>query len=111
MSPDLIDFLKAWYEWATNGAPEGKPFFRSVGLCSNVEEYFVEGPEIGTVEREIEAIFSGDEYPFGGPADYETRRVKGTQHLCPKRLAWVRERLIEAGELLPTTQQDTPHGK
>jgi hypothetical protein len=100
MSDDLIAFLKAWHDWATNGAPNGKPFFRCVGLCSNVEEFFDEGPVVGKVEREIEGIFSGEEFPFGGPVAYEDRRVKESQHKNPERLAWVRAKLVEAGELI-----------
>lgn len=103
MSPDLIAFLKAWYEWATNGAPDNEPYSRLVGLCANCDDTHP------AAFPELEALFE-DDYPFGAE-DYRARQSADTMHECPKRLAWVRERLIEAGELLPTPNQDTPHGK
>lgn len=100
MSPDLIAFLKAWHEWATNGAPHGEPFSRSSGLCGNALGYG--GADNGdALYSELSALFCDDEgYPFGGGSEYTRRWVSLTQHECPKRLAWVRERLIEAGELV-----------
>ncbi len=91
MSPDLIAFLKAWHDWATNGAPEGEPFDRWDGLCMSAR-WFGGAP----LHHEIAKLFSCS-FPFG--VDEFWRRQKAdTQHECPKRLAWVRERLIEAGE-------------
>lgn len=94
MSPDLIAFLKAWYDWATNGAPEHEPFSRRAGLCSQVE-----GPAYEELKiiRQNQFSDGGWVYPFG-EADYSARVSNATQHECPNRLAWVRERLIEAGE-------------
>lgn len=92
MSPDLIAFLKAWYDWATNGAPDNAPFSRDVGLCSNASLW-------GLLHEETMRIFGQREFPFG-QGDYHQRWRDRTQHECPKRLAWVRERLVEAGELV-----------
>ncbi len=97
MSPDLIAFLKAWHDWATNGAPDGDPFCRSTGLCPQAD---------GDAYHDLRAIrkveFSEGDwvYPFGGEDDYDRRASNGTQHECPARLAWVRAKLVEAGELV-----------
>lgn len=102
-SADLIAFLKAWHDWATSGAPDGEPFSRRYGLCKNAYDF-----EAG--ESECDAIYGGlldlfldseclGAYPFG-KSDYDNRLRNSTQHECPKRLAWVRARLVEAGELV-----------
>lgn len=114
MSPDLIAFLKAWHDWATNGAPEGEPFNRIYGLCDNIG-YFrsFDERQQDAVYDELTALFGGKIFPFGTDDEYQELAVSRTQHECPKRLAWVRERLIEAGELrncddcdFSTTEQD-----
>ena len=96
MTPELIAFLKDWYHWATNGAPEGEPFCREDGLCDNTVS--------DLVYDELTDLFGGKTYPFGGYDEYQDRGATATQHECPKRLAWVRERLIEAGELVGDDQ-------
>lgn len=94
MSPDLIAFLKAWYDWATNGAPDGDPFSRDAGLCPNA------GTGLRGELKDLRQMhFTNWVYPFGR-ADYDMRTTRGTQHECPKRLAWVRAKLVEAGELV-----------
>jgi hypothetical protein len=91
VSPELRKHLTDWLHWAENRAPEGQPFSRAVGLCVNFHSF---GRELG---RELEHLLmltaaGDDEYPFG-IADYREREWRRTQHLCPKRLAWVREQL------------------
>lgn len=97
MSPDLIAFLKAWYHWATNGAPHLEPFSRRYGLCGNTLKVTSPGQK-WKLWDELSAHLDGVEHPFG-ERDYAERTFRKTQHECPKRLAWVRERLIEAGEI------------
>lgn len=97
MSPDLIAFLKAWHDWATNGAPECQPFTRKYGLCTNCDGAFgVDAKE--NLQCLLESDLGNAFEPFG--EDYTQRRVDQTQHECPKRLAWVRAKLVEAGELV-----------
>lgn len=96
MSPDLIAFLKAWYHWVQDGAPEGKPFRRRNGLCYNAYLWFEKNSK--PISNELHASL-GSDFPFGD-SDYSQRWHALTQHECPKRLAWVRERLVEAGELV-----------
>lgn len=99
MSPDLIAFLKDWYHWATNGAPDRQPFTREDGLCDNVWNCSsIDRACRWQVLGELTKAFGGNWYPFGED-DYQSRYDDDTQHECPKRLAWVRERLIEAGEI------------
>lgn len=113
MSPDIIAFLKAWYHWATNGAPHLEPFRRDDGLCDNVWRFAgLSGAGWARVRGELIGLLGARIYPFG-QRDYSFRLSQSTQHECPKRLAWVRERLIEAGELrncddcdFSTTEQD-----
>lgn len=99
MSADLIAFLKAWYDWATSGAPDGEPFTREDGLCDNVWNW-----KIGTsmpqrrIHSALTEMFGGRWFPFG-EENFDARHEDATQHECPKRLAWVRARLVEAGEI------------
>jgi hypothetical protein len=104
MSPDLIAFLKAWHDWATSGAPDGEPFWRKHGLCGSAKRFAKTEDAADTLWEDFaETFWEGAEleviYPFG-VSDYRRRLKSATQHECPKRLAWVRERLIEAGELV-----------
>lgn len=100
MSDDLIAFLKAWHDWATNGAPDKEPFYREYGLCDNVEECpGLTETSADSVTDELIDFFKLELFPFGAD-DYDERYYDRTQHECPKRLAWVRERLVEAGELV-----------
>lgn len=92
MTPDLIAFLKAWHDWATSGAPDGEPFCREDGLCDNTVS--------DRIYKELKGLFGGNTFPFGDYDEYQDRAAEATQHECPKRLAWVRERLVEAGELV-----------
>lgn len=93
ISEDLRAALQSWLDWAEGGAPNGEPFFRDVGLCTNMWEWDVEvGPELREV---LEEEFVDDfEYPFG-QHDYIERQDDSTLHQCPKRLAWVRKILGE----------------
>lgn len=100
MSPDLIAFLKAWHDWATNGAPDMMPFVRSDGLCYNVWQFYgARDVRSAEVRADIFRMLGGETYPFGR-LEYYRRDDENSQHECPKRLAWVREKLVEAGELV-----------
>ena len=101
MSADLIAFLKAWYDWATSGAPNCGPFDRSLGLCDNAAQTKW-GLRVELTSMFREERSSGNMachiYPFG-ESDFDARAKDHTFHECPKRLAWVRARLVEAGEI------------
>lgn len=93
MSYDLIAFLKAWHDWATNGAPDREPYNRRFGLCTNCP-WSSRDDLRAVLHKELGEALN----PFG--KDYYARHRARTQHECPKRLAWVREKLVEAGELV-----------
>jgi len=91
MSDLMKKFLTAYIEWVDAGAPEGKPFCRGYGLCSNSFE-----TEGSAVERELKGMFEADglerTYPFG-EADYDAHSTYGTHHLHQPRIDWVRKQL------------------
>lgn len=91
ISNELRAALANWLEWAENGAPNGAPFYRGYGLCTNMCGRDV-GPELHWVLTEE---FGDDfEYPFGR-FEYIERQKDDTMHECPVRLAWVRKILGE----------------
>lgn len=92
-SPQMVQFLADWLDWAENdgSAPSDDSCFRPyAGLCLNSSK------RGHSVTWELRAMLEADgldpEYPFG-EADYEERADKLTMHRCPKRLAWVRDKL------------------
>lgn len=99
---DLLEFLEAWYEWATVvGAPQGEPFLRECGLCDNIEnhEWNCSAHWDGFVAMDdLRRLFVRDglssKYPFG-ERNYRTRHLEDTQHECPERLEWVRKTIAE----------------
>lgn len=101
---DLLEFLEAWYKWATvDGAPQGEPFLRELGLCDNLGEYGYSGicsdqwnEEVSRDDLHRKFIEGGLSplYPFGED-NYYTRCREDTQHECPERLAWVKQTIQE----------------
>lgn len=91
-SPELLAFYKSWLAWAENGAPDGAPHWRDDGLC-------LLALASSGLRNELEWQFyeAGLDYtyPFG-QVDYCQRSKAKTQHLCPKRLAWVRARIADS---------------
>lgn len=102
---DLLEFLEAWYEWATvDGAPQGAPFLRECGLCDNLEnhEKICSAHWDGFVAMDdLKRLFGRDgldpKYPFGQDS-YKKRHLEDTQHECPERLAWVEKTIQELKE-------------
>lgn len=105
---DLLEFLEAWYKWATvDGAPQGEPFLRECGLCDNLEQYgytgicsdmWNEGVARDDLRRKFHEGGLGTEFPFG-ESRYQTRYNSDTQHEDPERLAWVGKTIQELKEL------------
>lgn len=87
MSPELNEALTEWLNWVERGAPLGEPFERDSGLCWVIPI---------SLRDELKLLFIGDglcgAYPFGMD-DFDKRFHRGKMHECPKRLAWVREKL------------------
>jgi len=104
MTPELYDFLKSWYEWATGEAVDRRPFFTQYGLCTNArfhndEDYGDGGNYILASEFRIfvHAELGDAMYPFGQD-DYDYCHQNSTQHLHEPRLEWVRSRIAEHEE-------------
>lgn len=36
LSDELIHVYAGWYQWVVDGAPHGRPFYRSLGLCDSL---------------------------------------------------------------------------
>lgn len=97
MSPELKQFLKDWYKWATTGADEDHfEFSRSCGLCS---QSLIRGQQ---VSEELQEIFReefphtswlGNYYPFGGTDTYNMDSFENRMHLNPRRLLWVKGKI------------------
>ena len=106
MSPQLVNFLRAYLKWAEAGAPRALfdnpcDFHPSMGLCANsvtfsenvLERY---GDRVYALEEEMKDHWRLEgrdpTYPFG-EREYDRDSVDRTQHLNPHRMSWVRERL------------------
>ena len=85
--PETVDYIARWYAWATNGAPDGEPFWRSFGLCTSINS---------KLDADLLKVFRGSHAPFG-EAEYFSRSKAQTQHECPNRLAFCRAVLVRAG--------------
>lgn len=98
MSPELSTFLADWHNWATTGAPEGDVykggFSRRFGLCFHARK------RSHHLSDELEELFceefaSHADTPFEAPGfDYFEEGTDGRMHENPKRLAWVRQKLV-----------------
>lgn len=87
----LQDFYDSYAQWLKDDAPEGNPFFRACGLCSNL--YFFGGCDDDLCyemsQQFLEADLS-DEYPFNGDWDnYVDEINRGETHLNEARRKWV----------------------
>lgn len=111
-SPELLEFLKAWHDWATSGAPDGEPFHREYGLCDNAKCNSL------SLSDELRNLFklgrrNGDFecfiYPFGA-RDFDDRGGNNSMHECPKRLAWVRATIAAAQGIEAATADETRSG-
>lgn len=91
MSPELKSFYLAYNAWLEEGAPEGQPFSRETGLCSNLEQFDV------SLLAELQTQFSAGNFvreifPFNPVAgSYDAEYKAGLCHLNPERIAWVKE--------------------
>lgn len=86
VSPDLRSYLRQWHQWTLDGAPQGAPFDRHHGLCEQTRNH--------AVYAELHEIFTAkhfyNAFPFGGHEVYAEHYRAATQHLCQRRLSWVR---------------------
>lgn len=96
MSNDLKEFYRAYKSWLDKGAPDYKPFGRSVGLCANLSLWCLGNESIDETElshemyRQFYIACKSTAYPFG-ENEYEIGRLHDSQHLNPARIKWVEE--------------------
>ena len=91
ISKELYTFFKEWLEWATGDAEDGEVFSRAYGLGVNADCYGVAEDTMQELTYLINTTFNNELFPFG--EDFHEREIQRTQHLCPKRLAFVREQI------------------
>lgn len=113
----MLQFLRAWLDWATAGGREGNEFgFNTgMGLCYNSRKYIhalrsqakeagvLDAPAFSvhgdTLEHELRSHFKRQrldpDYPFnrGDGAAYEHDSFENRHHLNHRRLQWVRDML------------------
>jgi len=105
---DLLNYLTSWLEWTRNGAPDGKPYDRGVGLCGNVS-YFVikmkffahlkDTQRASDLRKELDKAlirdFRDPQYPFMTERQYDLLSIELLHHENPTRLEWVRKYIEE----------------
>lgn len=99
ISRELLAFLKDWYQWAQGNHAEEYKYYKDDGLCNNAD-CFADEVLAREIRGQLMDHFSLQgldlSFPFG-ESQYDTDAQEYTQHLCPNRLAWVRE-MIEKGD-------------
>lgn len=99
-SDELLEFYKAWLEWALGEAKDGPMFNRTEGLCRAIFGWAKHRPDenLITLLTELKLQFIEMEldsyYPFG-KRSYQLRMKKASQHKHEVRLDWVRSRIAD----------------
>lgn len=93
----LLGFYKAYSDWIDAGAPQGKPFSRKVGLCSNLLNMYGDN---GIILREMGVEFEDENLEAATPFDQDYEEYIKTCdnsacHLNEKRVQWVKNKLKE----------------
>lgn len=95
------DFCLEYYNWATDGAPDGKPFYRSFSLCENLRRLLqLHIPDQQDLMAQSDAWLLQalpaspwrDSFPFNnGIHDWLAEGYQEVHHLNEKRIAWCKE--------------------
>ena len=102
MSEELLTFYRTYLAWLEAGAPEGEPFTRCTGLCTNLYDFY----DMGESERYEPVLDEMHEQfylkdlvmvlPFNSNfGKYTLEAEKGRCHLNVDRVNWVKERVAE----------------
>ncbi len=92
---NLRDFLLAWHEWATSGAPRHPQFSRSAGLCLCYLRWSKENhPEEDPLSFCDWFVDRWGGFPFDGGR----RALDLHAHTNPLRLQWVKDQLFPRPE-------------
>lgn len=96
----LTSFYLEYHNWLKAGAPDDKPFSRSLGLCNNLRNYLsnkvaLPGEMFNVVDEMQDQFKSAGlraKLPFNDSLlDYTAEQDAGTMHLNDKRREWVRK--------------------
>ncbi|AWN06263.1 hypothetical protein [Erwinia phage phiEaP8] len=92
----MHEFLRKYKEWLDAGAPEAKPFSRTLGLCGNMKlsgHYDYKYQLRNALKRDFDDVV----YPFnnGMGIGYVTEKECQTMHENKERIAWVERMLRE----------------
>ena len=104
ISKELYTFFKEWLEWAEGDGKDHEVFRSYAGLCSNLDWWCGNSSMAEELYDLLYQTFGLYAYPFGED-EYSDRRVSETQHLCPKRLAFVREQISKYGCPVAASEQ------
>ena len=100
ISKELYEFFKAYKRWVEEGTKTSEIFSRRTGSCHNLIYYQERKGLSPIVHSELRKLldneFGKSMFPFGEDS-YAVRSKERTQHLCPKRIAFV-DKCIEAYE-------------
>lgn len=102
MSEELLTFYRTYLAWLEAGAPEGEPFTRCTGLCTNLYDFY----DMGESERYEPVLDEMHEQfyhkglvmvlPFNSNfGKYTLEAEKSRCHLNVDRVNWVKERVAE----------------
>ena len=92
ISKELYTFFKEWLEWAEGDGKDHAVFGAHTGLCSNLDWWHGDSSMEQELYELLDETFGEHTYPFGYDEYLDMSRSE-TQHLCPKRLAFVREQI------------------
>lgn len=99
VSPEMRKFLQSWLDWTERDAPHLDPYPRDDGLCFALYRHVDDDKKLYVrLHRELKLLFDADGldrfHPFTGTSEEYYRQSKASIfHECPKRLAWVKEKL------------------
>lgn len=95
----LTQFYKDYLAWLNAGAPIGKIFTRSAGLCHNLSQWAGLFPEafedlIDELQDQLEEDYGESDFPFNNcdwPHEYYKHEcAQRHTHLNEHRIAWVK---------------------
>lgn len=89
---NLQKFYNDYAAWLDKGAPEGQPFSRRMGLCSQAMKPQYDVP-INELKKQFLQAGLDPKFPFGGTHRFDMDLENATMHLNPKRIKWVKDRV------------------
>ena len=88
----LRKFYKSYYKWIKKGAPEGRPYSRSSGLCHSCQDVFESYYAKDEMNTQFNDAGLNSFYPFG-EQKYDRAGAKSKMHKDKNRIRWVKAHL------------------